>query len=146
MLTIQPNFSKRIHSFQAFGNQTAVMIIPKTEVLPEDNYIDYEIIGPSRGNRDEFEREVVDAEFEEITDEDAPKNTTALAVREQNTPVKNNAQEDNLNDIKDNINATMDNLKEVQKERFQRQPAAVYYRKAFFLPQKAMGHKLLLWN
>ena len=116
MLTIQPNFSKRIHSSQAFGNQTAVMIIPKTEVLPEDNYIDYEIIGPSRGNRDEFEREVVDAEFEEITDEDAPKNTTALAVREQNTPVKNNAQEDNLNDIKNNINATMDNLKEVQKE------------------------------
>ena len=43
---------------------------------------------------------MVDAEFEEITDEDAPKNTTALAVREQNTPVKNNAQEDNLNDIK----------------------------------------------
>lgn len=126
MLTIQPNFSKRIHSSQAFGNQTAVMIIPKTEVLPEENYIDYDVIGPSRRNRDEFEREVVDAEFEEITDEDAPQKTTALTVREKDAPVKNNAKEDDLNEIKDNINATMDNLKEVQKEL---PPAA----------QKAMG-------
>ena len=125
MLTIQPNFSKRIQSSQPFGSQTAVMIIPRKEAMPSEIDMDYEIIGPSRKNSDEFEREVVDAEFEEITDEDAPQKTTALAIRKKDAPGNSDKEED-LNDIKDNINATMDNLKEVQNEL---PPAA----------QKAMG-------
>lgn len=113
MLTIQPNFSQRIHSGQAFGSQSAIILVQKESIMPsvEDKKT---MAKSSRRYEDEFEREIVDVDYEEVFDEENPAGTTALAV----IP-KEDQKEDhdtNLNDIKNNINATMDNLKDVQKE------------------------------
>lgn len=34
MLTVQPNFSQRIHSGQAFGSQSAIILVPKESNMP----------------------------------------------------------------------------------------------------------------
>ncbi len=113
MLTVQPNFSQRIHSGQAFGSQSAIILVPKESNMPsvEDKKT---LAKSSRRYEDEFEREIVDVDYEEVFDEENPAGTTALAVIPKKDP--KDEYDTNLNDIKNNINATMDNLKDVQKE------------------------------
>lgn len=114
MLTIQPNFSQRIHSGQAFGSQSAIILVPKENNIPsiEDKKL---MAKSSRRYEDEFERDIVDVDYEEVFGDENPAETTALAVIPKENQ-KDTHHDTDLNDIKNNINATMDNLKDVQKE------------------------------
>ena len=85
MLTVQPNFSQRIHSGQAFGSQSAIILVPKESNMPsvEDKKA---LAKSSRRYEDEFEREIVDVDYEEVFDEENPAGTTALAVIPKKDP------------------------------------------------------------
>lgn len=120
MLTIQPNFSQRLHSAQSFGQKGELVV---SEKKPKIIYIeDRHSVNDRRGPfMDEYD--VVDADFEEITDEyNGSKNIVQVKNDNKQTAVvlsKNPEKEetvDSLDEIKENINSTMDNLKEVQKE------------------------------
>lgn len=119
MLTIQPNFSQRSHSAQSFGHKGELVVSDKK---PRIYYIeDNHRLSEKIPFADEYD--VVDADFEEITDEyDGPKDIVPVKNDNKKAAVvlsRNAEKEDSINDldeIKENITSTMDNLKEVQKE------------------------------
>lgn len=119
MLTIQPNFSQRSHSAQSFGHKGELVVSDKK---PRIYYIE-DKHRPSERILFADEYDVVDADFEEITDEyDGPKDIVPVKNDNKQTSValRRNSEKDDktsdLDEIKENITSTMDNLKEVQKE------------------------------
>lgn len=108
MLTIQPNFSQRMRSAQSFGQKGELVISDKK---PRIYYVEDKHIVSDRRSPFADDYDVVDADFEEITDDDSKSTAIVLSSKSENHDKSND-----LDEIKNNINSTMDNLKEVQKE------------------------------